>query len=127
MLLIMSPLPCANSPLTAYRYWNRYPGVMCDTEASIYCPLLEETNFMPSHKYAYGNEIREHAERIVRQWKLAGTGVFRTRILDASWDDERARWAIKMETDRGPGSQVSFIDMPIFASHSSGPTLKRTR
>lgn len=91
------------------RYWNRYPGVMCDTEASIYCPLLEETGFIPTHKYAYGNEIREHAERVVRQWKLADSGVFRTRILDASWDDERKRWAVKMETDRGPGSQVSLI------------------
>lgn len=82
---------------------------MCDTEASVYCPLLEETSFIPTHKYAYGNEIREHAERVVRQWKLEDSGVFRTKILEASWDDERKRWAVTMETDHGPGSQVSFI------------------
>lgn len=88
---------------------------MCDTEASIYCPLLEETDFMPTHKYSYGQEIREHAERVVRHWKLTGSGVFRTKILDASWDDERRRWAVKMETDRGPASQVSLIPVQIMA------------
>ena len=25
-------------------YWNRYPGAMCDIEAHIYLPLLEELN-----------------------------------------------------------------------------------
>lgn len=64
---------------------------------------------MPTHKYAYGHEIREHAERTVRHWKLGDSAVFRTRILDASWDDDRGRWAVKMETDRGPGCAVSLI------------------
>lgn len=82
---------------------------MCDTEASIYCPLLEETDYMPAHKYAYGNEIREQAERIARQWKLGDSAVFRTRILDASWDNGRRRWAVKMETGRGPGNPVSLV------------------
>jgi hypothetical protein len=35
-------------------YWNRYPGLMCDTESYIYMPLLEETGYMPRFKYAYG-------------------------------------------------------------------------
>ena len=26
-------------------YWNRYPGLHCDTEAYIYMPLLEEMGF----------------------------------------------------------------------------------
>lgn len=29
---------------------------MCDTESSVYVPLLEETSFMPQHKYSYGPE-----------------------------------------------------------------------
>jgi cyclohexanone monooxygenase len=33
-------------------YWNRYPGAACDTESYIYLPLLEETGYMPSEKYA---------------------------------------------------------------------------
>ena len=53
-------------------YWNRYPGIMCDVESYIYMPLLEETGYMPKHKYAYGEELREQANRIVRQWSLDG-------------------------------------------------------
>jgi cyclohexanone monooxygenase len=32
-------------------YWNRYPGAMCDIEAHIYMPLLEELNHAPKHRY----------------------------------------------------------------------------
>src|ERR1700751_5694655 len=38
-------------------YWNRYPGVQCDNESYCYLPLLEETGFMPSKKFADGWEI----------------------------------------------------------------------
>ena len=43
-------------------YWNRYPGVPCDTESYCYLPLLEELNYMPKEKYAYGVEIYEHCQ-----------------------------------------------------------------
>ena len=33
-------------------YWNRYPGCMCDVESYTYLPLLEETGYMPTEKYA---------------------------------------------------------------------------
>jgi len=35
-------------------YWNRYPGAACDIESYIYLPLLEETGYLPSEKYARG-------------------------------------------------------------------------
>ena len=38
-------------------YWNRYPGCMCDVDATIYLPLLEETGYMPTEKYASATEI----------------------------------------------------------------------
>src|SRR5690606_7712413 len=41
-------------------YWNRYPGVMCDVEATIYMPMLEELEYVPTHRYASGDEIRRH-------------------------------------------------------------------
>ena len=31
-------------------YWNRYPGCMCDVDATIYLPLLEETGYMPDRE-----------------------------------------------------------------------------
>ncbi|KAL2826218.1 hypothetical protein BDW59DRAFT_161057 [Aspergillus cavernicola] len=39
-------------------YWNRYPGLMCDTESYIYVALLEETGYMSRNKYASGSEIQ---------------------------------------------------------------------
>jgi cation diffusion facilitator CzcD-associated flavoprotein CzcO len=37
-------------------YWNRYPGIQCDTESYIYLPLLEETNYVP--KLRYSSDLR---------------------------------------------------------------------
>jgi hypothetical protein len=58
-------------------YWNRYPGLMCDVESYIYMPLLEETGYMPKHKYSYGPELRGQANRIADQWNLRGRTIFR--------------------------------------------------
>ena len=41
-------------------YWNRYPGVMCDVESYIYLPMLEELGYVPTERYASGEEIRLH-------------------------------------------------------------------
>ena len=60
-------------------YWNRYPGLMCDIESYIYMPLLEETGYMPTSKYAHGSELREHAERIASMWNLTDKALWRSR------------------------------------------------
>src|SRR5579885_993098 len=39
-------------------YWNRYPGVMCDVESYMYIPMLEELGYVPTERYASGDEIR---------------------------------------------------------------------
>ncbi|EXJ76300.1 uncharacterized protein A1O5_00808 [Cladophialophora psammophila CBS 110553] len=84
-------------------YWNRYPGLMCDVESYLYAPLLEETNFMPKHKYSYGPELRDQAERIAQKYGLVG--FFRSNVESATWDDETKRWDIKLEENRGPGQE----------------------
>ncbi|MCU1475377.1 MAG: cyclododecanone monooxygenase, partial [Subtercola sp.] len=38
-------------------YWNRYPGAMCDIEAHIYLPMLEELGYAPKHRYSYAPEM----------------------------------------------------------------------
>ncbi|EON62364.1 hypothetical protein W97_01586 [Coniosporium apollinis CBS 100218] len=68
-------------------YWNRYPGAMCDVESYIYIPLLEETGYMPAHKYAYGPELRKYAEMLAEKWRLEGRTVFRTVANEIRWDD----------------------------------------
>ncbi|KAJ6585357.1 hypothetical protein B0H19DRAFT_981514 [Mycena capillaripes] len=83
-------------------YWNRYPGLMCDVESYIYMPLVEETGYMPKHKYAYGTELREHAERIAKKWQLTDKALFRTQCHEAEWDDAIKRWTVKLTENRGP-------------------------
>ncbi|KAL1859566.1 hypothetical protein Daus18300_009567 [Diaporthe australafricana] len=84
-------------------YWNRYPGVMCDTEASVYLPMLEEMGYMPKHKYSYGEEIRGYIERIASRYGFSDQGMFRTAITKAEWNDENRLWSVSMEQNRGPG------------------------
>ncbi len=51
-------------------YWNRYPGVMCDVESYMYIPMLEEFDYVPTRRYASGDEIREHLQRIADRYQL---------------------------------------------------------
>ncbi|KAJ7460747.1 hypothetical protein FB451DRAFT_1181739 [Mycena latifolia] len=83
-------------------YWNRYPGFMCDVESYVYMPLLEETGYMPRFKYAYGTELREHADRIAEKWGLTDKALFRTQYHSAEWDDAEKRWTLQVTENRGP-------------------------
>ena len=51
-------------------YWNRYPGVMCDVESYIYMPMLEELDYVPTDRYASGEEIRLHLQAIADRFDL---------------------------------------------------------
>src|SRR6185369_2346675 len=64
-------------------YWNRYPGAMCDIEAHIYMPLLEELNHAPRHRYAYAPELLELSRKIGEQYGLYEKACFQTVITEA--------------------------------------------
>ena len=80
-------------------YWNRYPGVMCDVESHIYIPMLEEFDYVPKRRYASGDEIRGHLDRIAERFRLADDALFHTRVTRAEWHEELGRWRIG--TNRG--------------------------
>ncbi len=80
-------------------YWNRYPGVMCDVESYIYMPMLEELDYIPTRRYASGDEIWHHLEAIADRFDLVTDALFHTGVTRAEWHDEAARWRI--HTDRG--------------------------
>ncbi|MFN3602892.1 MAG: flavin-containing monooxygenase [Dietzia sp.] len=88
-------------------YWNRYPGVQCDIESHIYMPLLEETGYIPSQRYADGSEIFEHAQRIGRHYDLYDKTYFQTRATEARWHEEQQRWEVT--TDRGDVFLARFL------------------
>jgi cation diffusion facilitator CzcD-associated flavoprotein CzcO len=92
-------------------YWNRYPGVQCDTASLIYLPLLEETGYMPTERYVHGPEILGHCQRIARQYRLYDDALFHTEVTDLGWDPSRSRWVIR--TDRGDEMTARFVVMGI--------------
>ncbi|KLO39324.1 monooxygenase [Mycobacterium nebraskense] len=88
-------------------YWNRYPGVQCDVESYVYMPLLDETGYVPTHRYADGAEIYEHARRIGRHFDLYRTALFHTAVTTVTWREELERWEVR--TDRGDTLQARFV------------------
>ena len=80
-------------------YWNRYPGVMCDVESYIYMPMLEELDYVPERRYAYGEEILSHLEAVGERYNLVDDGLFQTGVTRAEWDEGISRW--RVHTDRG--------------------------
>ncbi len=75
-------------------YWNRYPGCMCDVESYTYLPLLEETGYMPTEKYASAAEIFEYCQLMGRHFELYPHALFQTEIADAVWNDDTKRWLV---------------------------------
>src|SRR5687768_13700319 len=90
-------------------YWNRYPGAQCDTASLVYLPLLEETGYMPSEKYAHGPEILEHCQRIAKHYGLYDDAFVSTEVTDLRWDDVASRWVVR--TNRGDAFTAQFVVM----------------
>lgn len=80
-------------------YWNRYPGCMCDVESYCYLPLLEDTGYMPTKKYAMAYEIFEYCQLIGRTFDLYENALFQTEIETMEWSDEDSKWTTT--TSRG--------------------------
>jgi cation diffusion facilitator CzcD-associated flavoprotein CzcO len=88
-------------------YWNRYPGCMCDVDATIYLPLLEETGYMPTEKYASATEIFEYCRLLARHFGLYEHALFQTEVESLSWDDDAHRW--DLVTTRGDRIRTRFF------------------
>ncbi|MBL7488821.1 NAD(P)/FAD-dependent oxidoreductase [Frankia sp. AgB1.9] len=90
-------------------YWNRYPGIQCDTDSYCYLPLLEETGYLPKEKYARGDECFEHAQRIGKHYGLYDNAIFSTLVRSLEWDNSIRRWRIG--TNRGDNLRARFVVM----------------
>ena len=92
-------------------YWNRYPGVMCDVESYIYMPMLEEMNYVPSTRYAFGDEIRRHLDAIANKYGLIDDALFHTGVESSEWDGTTGRWFV--HTDRGDVVRAKYLIMAV--------------
>jgi cation diffusion facilitator CzcD-associated flavoprotein CzcO len=80
-------------------YWNQYPGVMCDVESYMYIPMLEDFDYVPTRRYAWGEEILGHLEKIAARYRLEDDALFHTGVTRAEWREDEGRWLVT--TDRG--------------------------
>ena len=90
-------------------YWNRYPGAQCDVESYIYLPLLEETGYVPTEKYARAPEILAHCHRIAELFGLYDNACLSTEVTGVEWDSPHSRWTI--HTNRGDAIAARFLVM----------------
>ncbi len=88
-------------------YWNRYPGAQCDTEAYVYMPWLEETDYVPTEKYVRQPELFAYFQRLGRHFQLYERTFFRTRAASFTWDEATDRWIVT--TDRGDEILARFV------------------
>ncbi len=92
-------------------YWNRYPGVMCDVESYLYLPMLEELDYIPTRRYAFGDEILSHLQAVADRFDLEADALFHTGVTGAEWHEESARWRIR--TDRGDEVDCRFYVLAV--------------
>ncbi|HET6963138.1 MAG TPA: NAD(P)/FAD-dependent oxidoreductase, partial [Acidimicrobiales bacterium] len=90
-------------------YWNRYPGAQCDVESYVYLPLLEETGYVPTEKYAHAPEILDHCRRIASHFDLERRACFSTEVTDLRWEAESSRWVLR--TNRGDEMRARYVVM----------------
>ena len=80
---------------------------MCDVESYTYLPLLEETGFIPSERYASATEIFEYSKLLARTFDLSPNALFQTDVTGAEWDEGARRW--RVTTSRGDRLSSCFI------------------
>ena len=90
-------------------YFNRYPGLACDVESYVYMPLLEETGYLPTEKYAKGPEIFAHCRRIAEHYDLYRDACLQTEVHEIRWDSNDSRWIIS--TNHGDAIKARFVSM----------------
>ncbi|MFI6231186.1 flavin-containing monooxygenase [Micromonospora echinospora] len=88
-------------------YWNRYPGIHCDIESSVYMPLLEEVGTVPTWRYAPGDDIRRHAVAIAKHFDLYRDTMFHTRVTELRWHSDAVEWQVR--TDRGDDFRARYV------------------
>lgn len=76
-------------------------------------PLLDETDYVPTEKYARAKELLQHAEMIGKRYGLYEKTLFQTEVKALRWDETSARWTA--ETNRGDTIRA------LFAIPAAGP------
>lgn len=95
-------------------YRNRYPGARCDVESMNYSysfdPALEQ-EWEWTEKYASQPEILSYIRHVADRYDLRKDVVLRTKVTQASFDEDTSRWDIR--TDQGHAVSAQYCVMAV--------------
>jgi cation diffusion facilitator CzcD-associated flavoprotein CzcO len=72
---------------------NTYPGLACDVPSTSYS-LAAAPNAAWKYAFGRGDEIWHYTRKVVAEKGIRPHVHFGEELLDATWDDERHRWAV---------------------------------
>jgi cyclohexanone monooxygenase/pentalenolactone D synthase len=61
--------------------------------------MLEELDYIPSQRYATGEEIRSHLHAVSERFDLKDEALLHTRVMRAEWLEDRSRWSVRTDRD----------------------------
>ena len=79
-------------------YWNRYPGARCDVESMQYSYQFSEAlqqEWEWTERYATQPEILRYVDHVAERFDLRRDIKFNTRVVSATFDDDKSRWVVK--------------------------------
>lgn len=69
--------------------------------------MLEDVNYVPTLKYAFGYEIRQHAEALAKKYDVHSKTLFQTEAGKLVWNDDESLW--RVETNRNDDIQANWV------------------
>ena len=76
---------------------NSYPGIACDVPSHLY-----SLSFAPNpdwrRTFSSGGQIWEYMQKVAADLRMPDCTRFGEEVLDASWDEDRQRWALRTTT-----------------------------
>jgi cation diffusion facilitator CzcD-associated flavoprotein CzcO len=76
-------------------------------ESYSYLPLLDETGYIPTMKFASGFEIFEYCQHLAERYGFYDHCLFHTVVTRTEWDEQAGRWTVS--TDRGDAMRARFV------------------
>jgi cation diffusion facilitator CzcD-associated flavoprotein CzcO len=91
-------------------YWNRYPGLRCDSESIYYNYTFSKEIYQEwtwSSRYAAQPEILRYLNFVADKLELRKDIQFNTRIVSAHYNEQKNRW--EMKTDNGENVTAKYF------------------
>lgn len=82
-------------------HWNRYPGARSDVESYVYRYSWDKELLQSSpwpNNYLTQAEIQAYFQEVARKHDLYRHIQFSTDLTDATWDEDRKLWLVKVST-----------------------------